>query len=359
MMQSTAPTSSLRGRSAAVGARPTSHAARLVAALEAVDALPANASVRGRFLERLGSDAGLEVIAHTAACDAALAARLLRLANRVPNRPRSGVDTIAAAIETLGRERAQTAIARMPTYSLAVSQDWWSDEVGRFGSHAAAVRATAMSLSPNLPAPQRERISAVALLHDIGKLVLARVHRSYPDSGFSAGGPDDRVAAERRSLGVDHAVIGAVVARRWTLPRSVSTAIETHHAPEAAGAAAIVRLADMVVHRRHGTRVPLPELFDAARHAGVDSRSVGLMLDEVPDVEDGAVFAERCPLSPRQLETIRGLSDGKHYKEIAQDLELAPSTVRSHIHGAYRRLGVSDRAQAVLLAAQRGWIAPR
>ena len=50
------------------------------------------------------------------------------------------------------------------------------------------------------------------------------------------------------------------------------------------------------------------------------------------------------------------LSDGKVYKQIAREMSLSVSTVRSHLHRAYTKLGVPDRAQAVLLATKRGWI---
>ena len=63
-----------------------------------------------------------------------------------------------------------------------------------------------------------------------------------------------------------------------------------------------------------------------------------------------------CPLSSRELEVLLGLADGKVYKEIAVDLSLSASTVRSHLHNVYVKLGVVDRAQAVLLASSRGWI---
>ena len=35
---------------------------------------------------------------------------------------------------------------------------------------------------------------------------------------------------------------------------------------------------------------------------------------------------------------------------------LSASTVRSHLHNVYRKLGAIDRAQAVLIARDRGWI---
>ena len=63
-----------------------------------------------------------------------------------------------------------------------------------------------------------------------------------------------------------------------------------------------------------------------------------------------------CPLSSRELEVLMALADGKVYKQIARDMSLSVSTVRSHLHHAYAKLGVPDRAQAVLLASKHGWI---
>ena len=63
-----------------------------------------------------------------------------------------------------------------------------------------------------------------------------------------------------------------------------------------------------------------------------------------------------CPLSSRELEVLVALADGKVYKQIAAELSLSASTVRSHLHHVYAKLGVVDRAQAVLLASSRGWI---
>jgi DNA-binding NarL/FixJ family response regulator len=63
-----------------------------------------------------------------------------------------------------------------------------------------------------------------------------------------------------------------------------------------------------------------------------------------------------CPLTAREIEILVCLADGKVYKEIARELSLTTSTVRSHLHHTYHKLGVADRAQAVLLATRRGWI---
>jgi putative nucleotidyltransferase with HDIG domain len=337
----------------------TSHATRLRAALDAVDALPVKARVQRLFLEHAtADDASPAALASIADSDPALAARLLQLANRAGGSSRRGVVSTTEAIEVLGRRRAHTAISRLPAYSLVDSREDWDDEVDRFRVHAVAVRARAATVARDLGDPNPYRVATIALLHDIGKLVLARVHRGYPDSRIPAGAPDERAAAERRALGYDHALIGGFIARRWELPKVLSAGIENHHAQDAVGDSAIVRLADMLVHRAQGTRVPLAAVVEAARQAGLQDQALGPMLDQPLIATEITEPTERCPLTARQLEVIRGLASGQRYDELAHGLGLSPSTIRSHLHEAYRRLGVLDRAQAVLLAAERGWIGP-
>ena len=57
-----------------------------------------------------------------------------------------------------------------------------------------------------------------------------------------------------------------------------------------------------------------------------------------------------------ELEVLRRLAEGKVYKQIALELELSTSTVRTHLHNVYGKLGAVDRAQAVLIASERGWL---
>jgi DNA-binding CsgD family transcriptional regulator len=63
-----------------------------------------------------------------------------------------------------------------------------------------------------------------------------------------------------------------------------------------------------------------------------------------------------CPLSRKERAVIAALATGMSYKEIAAGMGLSISTVRTHLHNTYRKLGVVDRAQAVLHAVALGWI---
>ena len=65
---------------------------------------------------------------------------------------------------------------------------------------------------------------------------------------------------------------------------------------------------------------------------------------------------EPCPLSGREVEVLKRLAEGKVYKQIGAELGLSTSTVRTHLHNIYGKLGAVDRAQAVLIATGQGWL---
>jgi two-component system nitrate/nitrite response regulator NarL len=63
---------------------------------------------------------------------------------------------------------------------------------------------------------------------------------------------------------------------------------------------------------------------------------------------------ERPGLSPRELEILRHIAEGRSAPEIARRIHLSPATVKSHLQSLYEKLGVSDRAAAVAEAMRRG-----
>lgn len=59
-------------------------------------------------------------------------------------------------------------------------------------------------------------------------------------------------------------------------------------------------------------------------------------------------------LSDREREVLEGFSRGLSIPQVAAELYLAPSTVKTHTQRLYEKLGVSDRAAAVAEAMRRG-----
>jgi two-component system, NarL family, nitrate/nitrite response regulator NarL len=59
-------------------------------------------------------------------------------------------------------------------------------------------------------------------------------------------------------------------------------------------------------------------------------------------------------LTGREQEVLHLVAQGHSAPDIASDLHLSTTTVKSHLHSLYEKLGVSDRAAAVAEAMRRG-----
>ena len=157
---------------------------------------------------------------------------------------------------------------------------------------------------------------------------------------------------------MDHASLGGLLLRRWGLPRRLADTVAAHHSSEAENeVATYVRLADMVAHHAQGDTVDRSKMLRLAHVCGLSAdRAQGRAVRSSPRGGSQRRRAERSPLSDRETAVLRILAEGKLYKVIALELGVATSTVRSHLHNVYAKLGVDDRAQAVLRATEMGWI---
>jgi len=251
---------------AASSPRGQSHSTRLLAALDAADRVPLLSDARREFATLAARPAVSEAVLVSAiASEPALAAALLRFANRYGGAPAL---TPSAALTYLGRERARSIALELPTFALGERTDAWTEEVSRWRAHGLAVARLARVIARETGDRDPERAATAALFHDVGRLVIARTNPADLSSQACTATPAERVEAEVRKMGVDHAAIGGVVARRWSLPRILSSTVEHHHDPSAVGLAGIVRLADLLVHHRGAARRRGPHL-PSARGADV------------------------------------------------------------------------------------------
>lgn len=62
------------------------------------------------------------------------------------------------------------------------------------------------------------------------------------------------------------------------------------------------------------------------------------------------------PLTPRELEVLEALAEGKTNREIAEDFVISVGTVKNHVERLIAKLGVSDRTQAVVRGLELGII---
>ncbi|NTV53532.1 MAG: HDOD domain-containing protein [Candidatus Firestonebacteria bacterium] len=165
--------------------------------------------------------------------DQVITAQVLHWANSAWSASQSQILTVKDAVVrcgvgqvvklVMGHCLAKPLKNTVPGYDLLENELWQH-------SVAAALAAECLEkiVHKNLPAPA----FTVALMHDIGKLLLERhlgpevmeeMRHQITERGISY------IEAEREMLGTDHAVLGGAIARYWQFPETLVAGIEQHH----------------------------------------------------------------------------------------------------------------------------------
>jgi putative nucleotidyltransferase with HDIG domain len=340
------------------GQKRTAPGSRLAEAFEAVERFPILLESRERVMAAATAEtARVADIVDAVEADVALTIAVLRFANR-SGRTAGGVSTVPEAVDVLKPSGVLALAGTAPVYDFFEPNGGWELRPEHFRVHALATQRAADEIARVTGFAERDELTVAALLHDVGRLVISRLHPGYkPYLDAGARTPEQRVKDERDKLGIDHALVGGVLARRWNLPQRLAIAIERHHAEDADGLAAVVATADMIGHYSKGESVSPERLNAVSERCGLRSDALRDMLYELPyPRQDIPRASEPCPLSARELDVLRHLSEGMVYKQIAGEMQLSVSTIRTHLHNVYGKIGAVDRAQAVLTARDRGWI---
>ena len=151
------------------------------------------------------------------------------------------------------------------------------------------------------------------------------------------GLPDiDGITLARRARQT-HPDLGIVVLTMYTGDRELFGALES-------GASAFV-----------GKNAPAQEVLAAVRHAaGSPKTFVAPGLAEA--IRRRMQAGDQPSVSARELEVLQHLVDGLAVGQIARRLVIAESTAKSHVASIYSKLGVDNRAQAVVTAIRLGLV---
>lgn len=203
--------------------------------------LPSMPATLARIISITNSpEATAEQLAAVVRLDQSLSTKVLRLANSAYYGRRMKAETITDAVVTLGFSSVRNLAASasvidalfpkkmFPGFSW---QDMWIHSVTcAVASENLYSRMTKKSAGGN------ESAFVAGLLHDVGKLILARalpqrfiqVVEAVREYNF------DMVRAESNILSTNHTKIGGDLAEQWEFPAKLTAGIAFHHSPEAA-----------------------------------------------------------------------------------------------------------------------------
>ncbi|MCA9561498.1 MAG: HDOD domain-containing protein [Myxococcales bacterium] len=243
---------------------------RRVDALKSLPTFPESVIRINQILAAEDTDESFERIAAVIEIDPVLTARVLRLVNSAFYGVSGAVATVYDALVMLGLDVVKGIILSTNAMDLLSSglgglRGLWEHCFGAAVAAGALARVLGLSGAAEL--------SAAALMHDIGKVVLAtQLPGDYAEVvEYARQKRCPVIEAETALLGVGHDEIGKWLVTRWKLPAALAEPIALHHTPEKATrhaeATAVVHVADAMV-RAYGFGFPGdPVMPDPSPHA--------------------------------------------------------------------------------------------
>ncbi len=195
-----------------------------------------------------------KVIAH----DAPLTANILKVANSAYYGFPQEISELGRAIALLGFNMVKTlalSVGIINNISGTKKQSFFSEK--QLWIHSLSV-GTGMKILAEKSNRQKdaESLFIVGLLHDIGKMVLSRFFPDHLARVLKNDKKDEGLLfyqKERKTIGIDHGEIGAMLLERWKFPYNITDCVAFHHeenVPEHINGpnVGILRLADAISH---------------------------------------------------------------------------------------------------------------
>ncbi len=165
--------------------------------------------------------------------DPALSANVLRAANSSLYGGRFEIRRVRDAVVRLGLETILQMALGPQLKKMAVPAKLYDLGEDELLLHAALVSWAAGEIGRRCPDAGIPSSAGLAgLLHDLGKLLMARYLDADPDAirDLAAREGIPFVEAERKLFGTDHGEVGGKVAEKWGFPPEIVRAIREHHA---------------------------------------------------------------------------------------------------------------------------------
>ena len=185
--------------------------------------------------------------------DPALTAAALQLCNSAYFAAAPASD-LSEAVARLGFQRIYQLVAAVSGARLLSSaQKGYGIDEGELWKHSVASAVAAQLIAEKL-GDDHNLVYTCALLHDLGKIVLATGLEKIYGKIIEDVEKNQQalLEAEKKLLGVQHAEIGGRLLARWKFPANIVSAVCYHHDPAAAGEhqrlASYVYVSNLIAH---------------------------------------------------------------------------------------------------------------
>jgi len=189
-----------------------------------IDSLPTLPVIATQIMECLNApDSSVQDVADIILKDQSLSAKILKLVNSAFYGFPTRIGTISHAISILGFETVRGLVLGVSILDSFRVQEF--DLLG-FWAHSIRTASLMSYLSEQWVYPRRDEAFTVGLIHDVGKLVFML---QKPEAYHRLMLLDENLEQEIVIMGINHAQVGAKVAKHWNFPPHYIEAIELHH----------------------------------------------------------------------------------------------------------------------------------
>ncbi len=163
--------------------------------------------------------------------DQALTSKVLKLVNSAYYGIPGGVSTVDRAIAFLGYNTIFQLLIGVSVLEFSRLGGAGGIDIREFWKHSLGVAVTAEMIGKRIGYEGTEELFAAGLLHDLGKLALAKVAKQRFSKAVEQARKEgiQLLSAEREQGLPTHDKVGKTLAEQWKFPRTLCAAIAAHH----------------------------------------------------------------------------------------------------------------------------------
>lgn len=211
----------------------TMTAEAIIHQIDAIHELPTLSTVAMK-LSRLLMDIEISAkdVAEVIQYDQAIVTKMLKMVNSAFFGFSKKVSSVQHALMLLGFNTVRNAIIAIDVINaLKINHKIKGFDISAFWRHAIGVAVISRHLDQETGHLFREDVFTAGIIHDIGKIVMAHYFSDRFQSVLETMNRDqvNFTEAEHRHFPINHAELGAHLAKRWHLPETMCNVIGRHH----------------------------------------------------------------------------------------------------------------------------------
>lgn len=237
-----------------------------------------------------------ENLAEVISYDQGMTNKLLKLANSIYYAQKTKVETIKRSITVIGFDEIIGIALGMGILSSFTDKSGLSLDMKALWIHNIGVATVSKELAKRTNPGIANQIFIPALLHDMGKVIFAIYFKDEYRKvrQYAMENKKPLYYAENAVFKLDHAILSALLMKRWNFPQSILFPCRFHHNPESAPIkfkhhSLIINLADYLTQKagigHSGNPVPVT-VKNSLKKIGLNPSVLPLVIDHLKQKEN-------------------------------------------------------------------------